>query len=143
MNNHRVSPQIYLHRNILLLLFRAGLAYITITNGSSFFYLTVRINDPKYVESGSSANLSYTLLATCLIKGMEISGGVFIFLGLFTRMSAKLIALTMLIVIVTGTAGMQWEISWASIVLSCLLAGLFIYKGGGKYALDSLIIKSE
>jgi len=64
-------------------------------------------------------------------------------LGRFTRVSALFVCITMLVATLHANLGIGWDV-YGTITLSfCLFAVLFIYWGGGRFALDNVIRKKN
>jgi len=71
-------------------------------------------------------------------KGAEFFGGLLVFLGLYTRIGASLIAFTMLVATLTANLGKKWGVDGTITVSFCLFAVILIYWGAGKYASSEL-----
>ena len=83
-----------------------------------------------------------------LAKGTEFISGIFVCLGLLTRISSSLIAFVMLIA--TLVANLDYQLKEGLIrqdgviTISCFLfACLLIIEGGGKYSIDNYILKNK
>ena len=74
-----------------------------------------------------------------LAKGAELTGGVLVFIGLFTRVGASLIAFTMLIATLTANLGQDFNIDGGFTISYCLFASILIFEGAGRYSLDRAI----
>jgi uncharacterized membrane protein YphA (DoxX/SURF4 family) len=77
-----------------------------------------------------------------LAKGAEFVRGLLVFLGLFTRAGAFLIAVTMMVATLVANIGRNWDVDGTITVSFCLLAVIFLYWGPGKYSVSSLLKKS-
>jgi len=79
-----------------------------------------------------------------VVTAVQFLGGIFLLLGLFTRLSALLIAIFLFVSIfqVVGEFG-YWgnRGGWEMPLLWCAAAVFFVAHGGGKFAVDRLIGK--
>jgi uncharacterized membrane protein YphA (DoxX/SURF4 family) len=129
-------------RNIILLLVRIWLGYRMFT--ASYSSVTDILFHPKerafFIKwFGEELHFPMPLLMAFLAKGAELSGGVFVFLELFTRPTALLIAFTMLIATLSANLGADWNIDGGFTVSYFLFALILFVEGSGKYSLDNLI----
>ena len=76
-----------------------------------------------------------------LAKGAELGGGIFLLIGLFSRISASLIAFTMLVATISANLGKDFNIDGGFTISYFLFALIFLFWGGGKYSLDYLFFK--
>ena len=125
--------------NFVLLLVRIWLGYRMIT--ASLSSVTGIITSPKeriFFEKwfGEELHFPLPLLMAFLAKGAELSGGVFVSLGLFTRVSASLIAFTMFVATVTANLGKDFNIDGGFTISYFLFGLILIVEGGGKFSLD-------
>ena len=129
--------------DIILLILRIWLGYVMLKNGKSFFSLISSEEDRKFFISwfGNDLHFPFPLFMAYLAKGAEFFGGLFILSGCFTRVAASLVAFDMLVATLTNNLGKNWGIESSITISYCLFAIIFIYWGGGKYAVDSLFNK--
>jgi uncharacterized membrane protein YphA (DoxX/SURF4 family) len=130
--------------NILLLLIRIWLGYRMIT--ASYSSVTGIIFHPEeraFFEKwfGEELHFPLPLFMAFLAKGAEFIGGIFLLSGLFTKVSASLIAFTMFVATVTANLGKDFVIDGGFTISYCLFALLFLLWGGGKFSLDYLLFK--
>jgi putative oxidoreductase len=78
-----------------------------------------------------------------IAKGAEVSGGVFVFFGLFTRIAASIIAFTMLVATLVANLGENFVIDGGFTISYFLFAIMLVVAGGGKYSLDHVVRKKE
>jgi putative oxidoreductase len=132
--------------NILLLLVRIWLGYRMITASYSsvigiIFHPQERIFFEKWF--GDELHFPMPLLMAFLAKGAELTGGIFLLMGLFTRTAASLIAFTMFVATVTANLGKDFVIDGGFTISYCLFALIFLLWGGGKYSLDHCFFKKN
>src|SRR3954462_10541073 len=90
--------------NILLLFIRIWLGYRMISASySSVIDIIFHPQERAFFEKwfGDELHFPLPLLMAFLAKGAELSGGIFLLFGLFTKLSASLIAFTMLVATTT------------------------------------------
>jgi uncharacterized membrane protein YphA (DoxX/SURF4 family) len=92
---------------------------------------------------GEELHFPMPLAMAFLAKGAELSGGILVFLGLFTRPAASLIAFTMLVATLTANLGENWTIDGGFTVSYFLFALILIAEGSGKFGLDYLISQKK
>jgi uncharacterized membrane protein YphA (DoxX/SURF4 family) len=129
-------------RNIILLLVRIWLGYRMFT--ASYSSVVGIIFNPKervFFEKWFGAELHFPLPLgmAFLAKGSELAGGFFVFIGLFTRPAALLIAFTMLVATLTANLGENWNIDGGFTVSYFLFALILFTEGSGKFGLDTFI----
>lgn len=127
--------------NIILLLTRIWFGYFMMKSGFIVFRILSSANERVDIEQWFGGKLHFPLpvFMACLAKGSEFFGGLFVLLGLFTRVSALFVFITMLVATLVANTGIGWDV-YGTITLSfAFFALLFVYWGGGRYALDSLI----
>jgi uncharacterized membrane protein YphA (DoxX/SURF4 family) len=126
-------------RDFLLLLIRIWLGYRMFTASYSsvigiIFHPRER---PFFIKwFGEELHFPMPLLMAFLAKGAELTGGILVFAGLFTRAAAMLIAFTMLIATLTANLGADWNIDGGFTVSYFLFALILLYEGSGKFSLD-------
>ena len=132
--------------NIILLMIRTWLGYRMA--GASYSSVTGIIFHPAerafFIKwFGDELHFPFPLVMAFLAKGAELSGGIFVFFGLFTRVSAGVIAFTMLIATLTANLGEDFNIDGGFTISYILFALILIMEGGGKFALDNLLLKRK
>ena len=131
---------------ILLLLIRAWLCYAMIRNGNSVIGIFNSEDERIFFRKwfGEELHFPAPLLMATLAKGSEFIGGILLGLGLFTRLSASLIAFTMFIATVTANLNKENFNIDGGFTISYMLFGLiFVVWGAGKYSLDYLISRRK
>jgi putative oxidoreductase len=133
-----------------LLIVRLWLGYSMITGGQSIlrFFSSQELRDFFQNWFGNELGFPAPLLMAFLAKGTEFLGGVFVCLGIFTRISSTFLAIVMLVATLvanvdyTGTEGFIRQDG--IVTISCFLFScLFVLSGGGKYSLDNLLFKNK
>ena len=130
--------------NIVLLLVRIWLGYRMFTASySSVIDIIFHPKERAFFEKwfGEELHFPMPLTMAFLAKGSELAGGVFVFLGLFTRASASLIAFTMLVATLTANLGENFNIDGGFTISYFMFAMILIVESGGKYSLDYLLFK--
>ena len=130
--------------HVLLMLIRIWLGFRMFT--ASYSSVTGIIFHPEerafFIKwFGEELHYPMPLLMAFLAKGAELSGGTFLFAGLFTKVSASLIAFTMFMATVTANLGKDFNLDGGFTISYFLFALLFIFWGAGKYSLDYLLFK--
>lgn len=131
--------------DVILLLLRIWFGYFMMKSGFVFFHILSSADERKVIDDwfGKGLHFPAPVLMACLAKGAEFFGGLFVMSGLFTRLSALFVFITMLVATLVANTGIGWDV-YGTITLSfCLFALIFIYWGGGKYALDNIIMKTQ
>ncbi|MEP6611305.1 MAG: DoxX family protein [Mucilaginibacter sp.] len=127
--------------DVILLILRFWFGYVMMTNGKVFFELFTPTGDRTFFEGlfvGNDMRFPLPLIIAFEAKGAEFFGGLFVFSGLFTRFGAALVALTILVIKLTANLGGNKAFDGTIAVSFCLFAIVFMYWGGGKYAMDAL-----
>ena len=129
---------------ILLLLIRVWLGYRMIT--ASFSSVTGMLTSEKerlfFIKwFGEELHFPFPLVMAFLAKGSELAGGFFLLIGLYSRVSASLIAFTMLVATLTANLGKDFNIDGGFTISYFLFALIFIIWGGGRYSLDYLVFQ--
>jgi uncharacterized membrane protein YphA (DoxX/SURF4 family) len=132
--------------NALLLIIRLWLGYRMITASYSsvrdiLFHPKERVFFEKWF--GDELHFPMPLLMAFLAKGAEFSGGIFLIPGLFTKVSASVIAFTMFVATVTANLGENFNIDGGFTISYCLFALIFLIWGSGKYSVDYLLSKKN
>ena len=131
---------------MLLLIIRVWLGYRLITASYSsvidiIFHPEERAFFIKWF--GDELHFPMPLLMAFLAKGAELSGGSFLVVGLFTRISASVVAFTMFIATVTANLGENFTIDGGFTISYFLFALIFLFWGAGKYSFDYLFFRSH
>ena len=92
---------------------------------------------------GEELHFPFPLIMAFLAKGSELTGGIFVLIGLLTRPAAALIAFTMLIATLTANLGQDWNIDGGFTVSYFLFALILITEGPGKFSLDKWIFRKK
>jgi len=136
--------------NIYLLGTRLWLSYSMIRGGQSIlrFFSSQDLRDFFENWFGNELGLPAPLLMAFLAKGTEFVCGILVCLGLFTRISASLLAFVMLVATTVANlnySGAEGFIRQDGLVtISCFLfASLLVLSGGGKLSLDFLLFKRK
>ena len=131
-----------------LLFIRLWLGYAMVTGGQSV--LTVFSVDREFFEDWFGCELGFPapLLMAVLARGTEFTGGIFVCLGIFTRISSSLIAFVMLIATLVANIDYQMQEHLlkedAFVTISCFLfACLLTINGAGIYSLDNIIFRKK
>jgi uncharacterized membrane protein YphA (DoxX/SURF4 family) len=132
--------------NVVLLLIRIWLGYRMFT--ASYSSVVGMLTSPEerlFFQKwfGEELHFPLPLAMAFLAKGAELSGGIFLLFGLFTRVSASLIAFTMFIATVTANLGKDFNIDGGFTISYFFFALIFIVQGGGKYSLDNLLFRRK
>ena len=130
--------------NILLLLIRAWLGYRMFTAGySSVIDIIFHPKERVFFENwfGKELHFPIPVVMAFIAKGAEVSGGVFVFMGLFTRIAASVIAFTMLVATLVANLGENFVIDGGFTISYFIFAITLVVAGGGKYSLDHLLRK--
>lgn len=128
----------------ILLILRIWFGYVMMTNGKLFFELFASTADQKFFDgqfTGNNMSFPLPLIVTFEARAAEFLGGLLVFSGLFTRAGAFLVAITMLIVTFTVNTAKNRGFDNTIAVSFCLFAVVFMYWGGGRYAIDSFFKK--
>jgi len=125
--------------NILLLLIRIWLGYRMFSASySSVIDIIFHPKERAFFEKwfGEELHFPAPVVMAFLAKGAELTGGFFVFFGLFTRAAASLIAFTMLVATLVANLGENFIIDGGFTISYVLFAAILIIGGGGKYSLD-------
>lgn len=128
--------------NIVLLMVRIWLGYRMFTASySSVIDIIFHPEERAFFEKwfGGELHFPMPLAMAFLAKGSELLGGVMVFMGLFTRVSATLIAFTMMVATLTANLGTEFNIDGGFTISYFMFALILIVEGGGKYSLDYLL----
>ncbi len=132
--------------NIVLLMVRVWLGYRMFT--ASYSSVTGIIFDSKeraFFEKWFGEELHYPmpLLMAFLAKGSELVGSILVFIGLYTKAFATLIAFIMMMATLTANLGADFNIDRGFTISYFMFALILIVQGGGKYSLDYLLSKKR
>jgi len=132
--------------NILLLLIRVWLGYRMF--GASYSSVIDIIFHPKervFFEKwfGEELHFPMPVVMAFIAKASELTGGFFVFFGLFTRAFASLIAFTMLVATLVANLGENFIIDGGFTISYVLFALILIVAGAGEYSLDHFRLKKE
>jgi uncharacterized membrane protein YphA (DoxX/SURF4 family) len=132
--------------NVVLLVIRIWLGYRMITASYSsvidiIFHPKERVFFEKWF--GDELHFPFPLFMAFLAKGSELIGGIFLIPGLFTRVSACLIAFTMFVATITANLGQNFTIDGGFTISYFLFALIFLIWGSGKFGLDYLLFKKS
>ena len=83
------------------------------------------------------------LLMYYLAKGSEFFGGLFLFIGIFTRVAGGLVAFTMLVATLTANLHSIYDGDGAITISFFLFALLFVFIGPGKWSIGYLLLKDK
>ena len=125
--------------NILLLLIRIWLGYRMFSASySSVIDIIFHPKERAFFEKwfGEELHFPAPVVMAFLAKGAELTGGFFVFIDLFTRAAASLIAFTMLVATLVANLGENFIIDGGFTISYVLFAAILIIGGGGKYSLD-------
>lgn len=131
-------------RDIVLLCVRIWLGYRMFT--ASYSSVTGILFHPEerafFIKwFGDELHFPWPLTMAFLAKGSEMTGGIFVLIGLLTRPAAALIAFTMLIATLTANLGKDWNIDGGFTVSYFLFALMLFTEGPGKFSLDRLLFR--
>ena len=130
--------------DILLLLVRIWLGYRMFTASySSVVDIIFHPEERPFFETwfGKELHFPFPVVMAFLAKGAELSGGLLVFGGLFTRLGASLIAFTMLVATLVANLGENFNIDGGFTISYFLFAIILIVAGGGKYSIDHLLLR--
>jgi len=133
-------------RDIILLSVRIWLGYRMFTAGYSsvidiIFHPGERAFFIKWF--GEELHFPWPLAMAFLAKGSEMTGGIFVLIGLLARPAAALIAFTMMIATLTANLGKDWNIDGGFTVSYFLFALILLTEGPGKFSLDRLLFRKK
>lgn len=141
MNNN--SRQESTAWNIVLLVIRIWLGYRMFTASySSVVDIIFHPEERAFFEKwfGKELHFPMPVLMAFVAKAAELTGAVLIFLGLFTRAGASLIAFTMLVATLVANLGENFNIDGGFTISYLLFAIVLIIQGSGKYSIDHFFL---
>jgi putative oxidoreductase len=89
---------------------------------------------------GEELHFPMPLAMAFLAKSAELTGGILVFAGLFTRAAASIIAFTMMVATLTANLGQDFNIDGGFTISYFMFALILIVQGAGKYSLDCLFL---
>ena len=92
---------------------------------------------------GNELHFPAPLVMAFLAKGAELTGGIFLVPGLFTRQAGLVVAFTMLIATLTANLGKDFNIDGGFTISYCLFAVILLFQGAGKFSLDYLFFSKS
>ncbi len=123
-----------------------GLALIRIITGLLMAYhgweVFERTKMDEYLKWDVIKGLPAPEFMVYLGKSMELASGIFIALGLFTRLAALFMALTMLFICFKVGNGKFWYEDQHPFIFA-LLAIVFFFTGAGRWSIDHLLFHSK
>lgn len=132
--------------SIYLLALRLWIGHSMIAGGQSVF--TVFTGNRAFFLQwfGHDLGIPAPLLMAFLDKGIEFFGGILIVVGLFTRVSASLVAFVMLVATLVANIDYNSTVHLfrqdASITISVMLFSiLLILKGAGSCSIDNFLFR--
>jgi uncharacterized membrane protein YphA (DoxX/SURF4 family) len=133
-------------RHFVLLLIRIWLGYRMFTASySSVVDIIFHPAERAFFEKwfGQELHFPIPLVMAFLAKGAELTGGIFVFFGLFTKYAASLIAFTMLVATLSANLGTDFNIDGGFTISYFLFALVLMIEGCGYLGLDNLLLKSR
>jgi putative oxidoreductase len=132
----------------LLLLIRIWLGYNMAYAGGGFSSVRSILFIPRdrafFVHwFGDELHYPFPLAMAFLAKFTELFGGTLVFVGLFSRISASLIAFTMLMATLTANLGQNFSVDGNITISYTIFSMLIIVWGGGNFSLDHLLFKNK
>ncbi len=123
-----------------------GLFVIRVLTGLMMFYHGLEVFKPdtmnSYQEWEVIKKLPFPVLLTYLGKVAELVTGIFIALGLYTRIAALIMAGNMLFICFYVGKGRFWYEDQHAFLFA-VLAMVFFFAGSVKYGFDDYLSKSE
>ncbi|HQQ96455.1 MAG TPA: DoxX family protein [Cyclobacteriaceae bacterium] len=136
--------------NFYLLAVRVWLGYSMIMGGQSIlrFFSSQQLRDFFEHWFGEELGFPAPLFMAFIAKGTEFVGGILVGVGLFTRVSAALLAMVMATATLVANinySGVDGYIRQDGIVtISCFLFScLLVQSGSGKFGLDELYLSKR
>ena len=127
---------------MVLLMVRIWLGYRMFTASySSVIDIIFHPKERAFFEEWFGKELHYPMpvLMAFLAKGSELAGSIFVFVGLYTRVFATLIAFTMAIATLTANLGADFNIDGGFTISYFMFALILIVQGGGRFSCDYLL----
>ncbi len=132
--------------NFILLLVRIWLGY-RMFGASYSSVVDILFHPPErafFIKwFGEELHFPMPLVMAFLAKGAELTGGILVFLGLFTRPAALVIAFTMLVATLVANLGENWTIDGGFTISYSLFALILLSEGSGKFGLDYLLSRKK
>ena len=121
-----------------------------ITGGQSIlrFFSSQELRDFFENWFGNELGFPAPLVMAFLAKGTEFLGGIFVGVGIFTRISSALLAFVMFVATLTANLNYQGEgplirPDGLITISSLFFAVLLIFSGAGKFSLDNLFFAKK
>jgi len=128
--------------NIVLLMVHIWLGYRMVTAGYSSVIGIINSQAERDFFAkwfGKELHFPMPVFMAFLAKGSEVAGGFFVFIGLFTKPAAALIAFTMTVATLTANLGADFVVDGGFSISYTIFALILIVEGGGKYSVDYLL----
>jgi len=123
-----------------------GLVLLRITTGLLMFWHGLEVFKPEVIKSYTEwemiKKLPYPLLMVYVGKGLELISGIFVAVGLLTRLFALIMCVNM-IFICFKVGGGKFYYEDQHPFLFALLALVFFFTGPVKFCIDNLIFKKN
>jgi putative oxidoreductase len=123
-----------------------GIAFIRLIVGFFMIYHGCEVFDEKimngYLGWDLFKNMSAAKFVVYLGKATELVGGVFLFIGLFTRLACVILIITMLYITFVVSHGKIWYDDQHPF-LFVLLGFVFIFTGPGSMSLDRILFNKR
>jgi putative oxidoreductase len=123
-----------------------GIALIRVIVGFFMIYHGCEVFDSKimagYLGWDQFKNMSAGKFLVYLGKSMELLGGVFLFIGLFTRLACLVLIITMLYITFVVSHGKIWYEDQHPF-LFVLLGFVFLFTGPGSMSLDRVLFQKR
>ena len=123
-----------------------GIALVRMIVGFFMIYHGWEVFDPKAMEGylgwDQFKNMSARKFLVYLGKGTELVGGIFLFIGLFTRLACLVLIITMLYITFVVSHGKIWYEDQHPF-LFVLLGFVFLFTGPGSMSLDRILFQKS
>ena len=127
-------------------LLNQGIALVRMIVGFFMIYHGWEVFDSKTMEGYLGwdlfKNMSAGKFLVYLGKGTELVGGVFLFIGLFTRLACLVLIITMLYITFVVSHGKIWYEDQHPF-LFVLLGFVFLFTGPGSMSLDRILFQKS
>ena len=124
-----------------MLLLRVWFGYTMMDNGRFIFD---KSNESFFLDwFGKGLHFTHPLLMYYLAKGSEFFGGLFILLGMGTRIVASFVAFTMMVATLTANIHDIYTGDGSITISFFLVALLFVLIGGGRWSIDFFLFKKR
>lgn len=123
-----------------------GLALIRIITGLLMVYHGWEVFDntkmAEYAKWQNFSNYASPAAMVYLGKGAELIAGILLALGLFTRIGAIILVVTMLYICFKVSNGKFWYEDQHPFLFA-LLGLVYLFAGGGKYSADNFLFRNN